>query len=182
MGESEVNSSGITTIKEPFEMVTYDCVSNPSHKEARMQSRVSESQLVVPKSSGKLLMENTFGSITLDRSGLLYGLNKKSKSLDQRLSELTETINALRPDPESLKKMFRKKSIVGLLEAYLNDDSTDVSKSYHNSMIEYLTDYFDDEDKRKTNREKSRKDLLKKHFNIDDEDMDWKDNYKNYLK
>ena len=57
-----------------------------------MQSRVSESELVIPKSSGKLLMENTFGSITLDRSGLLYGLNKKSKSLDQRLSELTETI------------------------------------------------------------------------------------------
>ena len=147
-----------------------------------MQSRVSESQLVVPKSSGKLLMENTFGSITLDRSGLLYGLNKKSKSLDQKLSELTEAINALRPDPESVKKMFRKNSIVGLLEAYLNDDSTDVSKSYHNNMIEYLTDYFDDEDKRKTNREKSRKDLLKKHFNIDDEDMDWKDSYKDYLK
>jgi hypothetical protein len=49
-------------------------------------------------------------------------------------------------------------------------------------MIEYLTDYFDDDDKRKTNREKSRKDLLKKYFDIDDEDMDWKDNYKNYLK
>ena len=47
-------------------------------------------------------------------------------------------------------------------------------------MVEYLTDYFDDKDKRKTNRDKARKDLLKKHFNIDTEDI-WKDSYKDYL-
>ena len=142
--ESEVNSSGITTIKDPFEMVTYDAVSNPSHKDARMQSRVSESQLVVPATKGKLLMENTFGSLTMDRSGLLYGFNKTpSKSLDQRLKDLTETFNSLKPEPEMVKRAFQKKSIVGLLEAYLNDDSTDVSKSYHNNIVEYMQEYFD---------------------------------------
>ena len=40
-----------------------------------MQSKVSESQLVVPATKGKLLMENTFGALTMDRSGLLYGIN-----------------------------------------------------------------------------------------------------------
>ena len=148
-----------------------------------MQSRVSETQLVVPPTKGKLLMENTFGSLTMDRSGLLYGFNKTpSKSLDQRLKDLTETINNLKPEPEMVKKAFQKKSIVGLLEAYLNDDSNDVANSYHNSLIDYLNEYFDkDADKRKSNREKHYKDMLKKYFDIDTEDM-WKDSYKNYLK
>ena len=182
MGESEVNSSGITTIKNPFEMVTYDAVSNPSHKEARMQSRVSETQLVVPATKGKLLMENTFGALTMDRSGLLFGINKtSSKSLDQRLRDLTEAINSLKPEPEMVKRAFQKKSIVGLLEAYLNDDSTDVSKSYHNNIVEYMQEYFDDDDKRRTNREKHHRDMLKKYFNIDTDDM-WDGSYKDYLK
>ena len=148
-----------------------------------MQSKVSESQLVVPATKGKLLMENTFGALTMDRSGLLYGINKTpSKSLDQRLKDLTEAINNLKPDPELVKETFQKKSIVGLLEAYLNDDSTDVANSYHNSLIEYLGEYFDDEeDKRKSNREKHHKDMLKKYFNVDTDDM-WKGNYKDYLK
>lgn len=147
-----------------------------------MQSRVSESKIVVPPTKGKLLMENTFGALTMDRTGLLFGFNKtKSRSIDQRLRDLSETINNLKPDPEKVQEMFRKKSIVGLLEAYLNDDSNDVSKSYHNNMVEYLTDYFDDDDKRKTNREKSRKDSLKKYFNINTDDM-WSDSYKDYLK
>lgn len=162
---------------------TYDCVSNPSHKDARMQCRVSEAQIVIPATKGKLLMENTFGALTMDRSGLLYGINKTpSKSLDQRLKDLTEAINSLKPEPEMVKKAFQKRSIVGLLEAYLNDDSSDVAKSYHNSIGEYLQDYFDDDsDKRKTNREKRHKDMLKKYFNIDLDDV-WKDSYKDYLK
>ena len=64
----------------------------------------------------------------------------------------------------------------------MNDDSTDVANSYHNSLIEYLGEYFDDkEDKRKSNREKHHKDMLKKYFNVDTDDM-WKGNYKDYLK
>lgn len=150
-----------------------------------MVSRVSESELVIPKTQGKLLMENTFGSLTLDRSNLLYSINNRfsnSKSLSDRLNDLTETINALRPDPDSIKKLFAKKSIVGLLEAYLNhNDDEDAFYAYHNRMVEYLNDYFNDDDKRRTNRDKSRKDLLKKHFDIDTDDL-WKDSYKDYLK
>lgn len=128
-------------------------------------------------------MENTFGSLTMDRSGLLYSINKTpSKSLDQRLRDLTETINSLKPEPEMVRKAFQKRSIVGLLEAYLNDDSNDVSKSYHNNIVEYMQEYFDNkEDKRRTNREKHHRDMLKKYFDIDTEDM-WKDSYRDYLK
>lgn len=161
MGESEVNSSGITTIKEPFEMITYDAVSNPSHKEARMVGRVSECELVVPKT--KILTENAFGSITLDRSGLLYGYNKVSKSLDDKLQDLMENINSL--PAKSRKKIDSNREILGLLEAYLNDDKTDVTKSYHNNLIDYLNDYLDaDDDKYKKNPDLRYKDLFKKYF------------------
>lgn len=164
MGESEVNSSGITTIKEPFEVVTYDCVSNPSHAKARMVSRVSECALVVPKA--KILTENAFGSITLDRSGLLYGYNKASKSLDAKLQDLMENINSLTTTKQK-KTIDSNKVILGLLEAYLNDDKDDPGKSYHNKMIEYLNDYLDTDrdEKYKKDPELKYKDFFNKYFN-----------------
>lgn len=128
-----------------------------------MVGRVSESTLVIPKQ--KVLLENTFGSVTMDRSGLMYGFNKASKSLDKKLQDLMENINSLTTTKQK-KTIDSNKVILGLLEAYLNDDKDDVTKSYHNKMIDYLNDYLDtDRDKKyEKDPDLKYKDFFNKYF------------------
>lgn len=42
IGESKIKQDGVTEVTSPFNIITYDCVSNPSHAKARMVEVVSE--------------------------------------------------------------------------------------------------------------------------------------------
>ena len=61
LGKAQINpSTGISEVVAPMKVITYDCVSNPSHSNAVMSEVLSESQLIVAQKDSQLnaLMEN----------------------------------------------------------------------------------------------------------------------------
>lgn len=130
-GESEPAYDGIMKIKEPFNIVTYDCVSNPSHTKARMQSVVSEG---INPAKAKALVESAYGAISLDRGNLLFNTTSKSR-VNPKLDQLLEKINAI---SASKPLITENKSVMQILESYINSDTDNV---VHNKVLSYLEDY-----------------------------------------
>ncbi len=131
IGESKVRSDGITEVTNPFNIITYDCVSNPSHAKARMVEVVSENfnkfrENVIPN----VYLEN---DVIFDRSDLLrnsFNIKTSSTNLEQIVESLEKKLKA--------KRFVEADTIIDtLVKGYIGD----VPEYQTPNVINFLDDY-----------------------------------------
>jgi hypothetical protein len=95
IGESKTRSDGITEVTAPFNVITYDCVSNPSHAKARMVKVVSEQFKNFNEGINNVYFEN---DVICDRSSLLKETFNipREKNLEQIVESLEKKIKGNR--------------------------------------------------------------------------------------
>ena len=119
IGESKTRSDGITEVTAPFNVITYDCVSNPSHAKARMVKVVSEQFKNFNEGINNVYFEN---DVICDRSSLLKetfniprekNLEQIVESLEKKIkgNRLLEGSNLTEAAKKSLDKDIDKKII-----------------------------------------------------------------------
>ncbi len=165
MGESKVRQDGVTEVTAPFTVITYDCVSNPSHAKARMVEVVSENfskfrENAVPD----IYLEH---DIVCDRSDILNNmmgikpvtsleqivesLEKKIKGTTNRLIEAKqkptprvhqEPIEPLKREPVVQYPAQTKSSVESeideMVKGYLNDTPQYQTPDVINFLDEYI--------------------------------------------
>ncbi len=97
IGESKVRPDGVTEVSNPFNIITYDCVSNPSHAKARMVEVVSENfnkfrEDTIPN----VYLEN---DVIFDRSDLLrntFNIKIPTGNLEQIVESLEKKLKSKR--------------------------------------------------------------------------------------
>jgi len=131
IGESKVRHDGVTEVTNPFSIITYDCVSNPSHAKARMVEVVSE--------NFNKFREDTVPSVYLehdviyDRSDLLENvLHTKRPSFS-----LEQIVESLETKLKSKQLTEANKDIDSMIYGYIGD-VTDYQSS---DVINFLDDY-----------------------------------------
>ncbi len=130
LGESRTRPDGITEIAAPFEIITYDCVSNPSHAKARMVEVVKEN--FDRSKIGSCFSES---SVVVDRMNLVEAafMSKLSKgnTLEKMVTELETKIN-------QNKLMEAEKTIDKLLAYYLYESEDKQDSDLVNFLDEYI--------------------------------------------
>lgn len=125
MGKTEMNpKTGLIEVVSPMRMFCYDCVSNPSHANAKMTNILSENelmQIVSSNSQKELLMENENNLKAIVES---YGYNFEDLLNTEKVAVMPDSGLALVRLEESTIKAFIEKDS---LNAFLR-----VKKSYFN--------------------------------------------------
>ncbi|MFA6622023.1 MAG: hypothetical protein WCV43_06695 [Candidatus Caldatribacteriota bacterium] len=133
IGESKVRPDGVTEVSNPFNIITYDCVSNPSHAKARMVEVVSENfnkfrEDTIPN----VYLEN---DVIFDRSDLLRNtfnikiptgnleqivesLEKKLKS--KRFTEADATVDEMVQGYVGDLPEYQTPEVINFLDEYIN--------------------------------------------------------------
>jgi hypothetical protein len=134
LGESKSRPDGVTEIAAPFEIITYDCVSNPSHSKARMVEVVkenfdrnrrtncfAESDILVDRMD---LVETAFNSELID-----------GNNLENMVTELEKKIN---------QNKYREadRQVDNLLTLYLNEEEGKEDRD----LVYFLDEYINGEE------------------------------------
>lgn len=133
IGESKVRPDGVTEVSNPFNIITYDCVSNPSHAKARMVEVVSENfnkfredtipnvylenDVIFDRSD---LLRNTF-NIKLPTGNLeqiVESLEKKLKS--KRFTEADATVDEMVQGYVGDLPEYQTPEVINFLDEYIN--------------------------------------------------------------
>ncbi len=141
IGESKVRQDGITEVTAPFNVITYDCVSNPSHAKARMVKVVSESF----KHFHEGAMPNVYfeHDVVCDRSDVLQSTFnfRPITSLEQIVESIEKKIKGNRllevNEYTEAKKKDLDKDIDKMVSGYLDD----VPEYQTPDIINFLDDY-----------------------------------------
>ncbi len=144
MGEVKHRADGVSEIIDPFNIVTYDCVSNPSHPSARMIEFVKESfNPKLTESTMLSLQENT--NIVCDRTDLinLYFNESNNNSCSNNNTSSKTSVNDLEQIIEGIDKDLKKKSLIPadrkinkLISYYLETEEPD--RSVEDFLDEYV--------------------------------------------
>lgn len=117
MGETKSRRDGVTEIAAPFNIITFDCVSNPSHAKARMVEVVTESAEGLTESAKFNPYKKE--QIAFDRSNWLYNI-KKMPTVESMLRDLE--ISVAKHDLREAEKTMDKLGV-----HYVQYDSDDMS-------------------------------------------------------
>ena len=155
VGECKTRSDGITEIAAPFEIITYDCVSNPSHEKARMIEIVKEHFMNQNKIMGCLSESNVLVNRVdvvnnMFNDKLLTENINKSKSTNN-LESLLETLEM------NLKhnKLVEADNIIDqLIESYFDEKEYKKEKN----LVDFLNDYI--------NKKDPVEEIFKKYFGV----------------
>jgi len=135
IGESTRRPDGVTEITSPFNIVTYDCVSNPSHAKARMVEVVAENFNTLRESTnyGNMAMEY---DIACDRSNvLLEALQMRTSSQGNTLEKL---VDSLSEQIKEGKTNEAEKSVDKLVAGYLGQQAEYQTPDLINFLDEYI--------------------------------------------
>lgn len=132
VGEVKPRGDGLVEVVNPFGIITYDSVSNPSHAEARMVSVIKEG--ISPLLSENYMADiNTSGDqIITDRTSVLVNCLNESNNgdffndLEQIIGNLS---NVVKSPNLNINEKARKKVSEGyvnkLISLYLSEDTLD---------------------------------------------------------
>lgn len=130
LGESRSRPDGITEIAAPFEIITYDCVSNPSHAKARMVE-------VVQENFDRSKLNNCFSesNVIVDRMNLVEAAFNskliKGNTLENMVKELEMKIT-------QNKLMEADKKVDNLLAYYMYESEEKQDKDLADFLDEYI--------------------------------------------
>lgn len=119
MGETRPRRDGVTEITAPFNIITFDCVSNPSHAKARMVEVVTEQVQSLTESA--VLNVYKKDQIAFDRTDWLYSMKKPKKTVEDMLCEL-ETAVAMK----DLRKADKTMDKLGAHYVQHDSDNMDI--------------------------------------------------------
>lgn len=152
VGECKTRSDGITEITTPFEIITYDCVSNPSHEKARMIEIVKEHFTNSKKRASYLTESN----ILVDRFDIVNGMfNSKPLTENKIKNDLETLLKLLEINLKHNKLMEAENTVDKLIENYLYDEE---EYKKEKNLIDFLDDYINNKEPMDV--------LFKKYFGI----------------
>jgi hypothetical protein len=143
IGESKVRPDGVTEVSNPFNIITYDCVSNPSHAKARMVEVVSENfnkfrEDTIPN----VYLEN---DVIFDRSDLLrntFNIKLPTGNLEQIVESLEKKLKSKRFTEADVTIDKMVQGYVGDIPEYQTPDVINFLDEYINAKAP-VEDIFD---------------------------------------
>jgi len=130
IGETRQKRGGILEIKDPFNIITYDCVSNPSHASARMTQVVGENVNSWLSEGSMVSLNNNDGTVCCDRSNVLVECMNRSN--DNKLENIVER---LEKNINQNRLVDAERNVDSILSGYLSE-----SQEYRTSSIEDFLD------------------------------------------
>lgn len=133
IGESTRRRDGVTEIAAPFNIVTYDCVSNPSHAKARMVEVVAENFSHLRE--GTMPYNSVADDIACDRSNLLMEALQMGNLPPNKLEKLVESLSDQITEGD---RNGAEKTVDKMLAGYLGEKPEYQTPDMFNFLDEYV--------------------------------------------